>query len=278
MERIVSRYCTRGLVLRGAESDRSIKGWSALPIIICFSQKGVCGWYPHHSSNQSFDCCHFIQRTPASSSIGSSAIPARRLLPSCRLVRRTRFACFPMPLTLEKPLTSHGFKDATTAPEMIRKWWSRWPDANVAIPTGRVSGLLVLDVDPRNGGDENWKALITSNPPLPITAKQRSGGGGLHICFRYPATQAKTGALDRGVEIASDGHYILVAPSIHPSGNAYAWAEERGPEALMSLLTFPLGCLSASHVRGGKTSMEMSTQAETTPNGAPASATRGLHL
>ena len=59
----------------------------------------------------------------------------------------------------KRPLTPHGFKDATTDPTQIRRWWKQWPDANIGIPTGKASGLLALDVDPRNGGFESLEAL-----------------------------------------------------------------------------------------------------------------------
>src|ERR1019366_5905262 len=48
------------------------------------------------------------------------------------------------------PRTAHGFKDATIDAGQIGEWWRKWPNANIAIPTGGISGFLVLDVDPRN--------------------------------------------------------------------------------------------------------------------------------
>src|SRR5262245_17069661 len=51
------------------------------------------------------------------------------------------------------PRTAHGVKDATTDPATITAWWQQWPDANVAIATGAVSGLVIIDVDPRSGGN-----------------------------------------------------------------------------------------------------------------------------
>src|SRR6266536_5019093 len=51
------------------------------------------------------------------------------------------------------PRTMHGLKDATTDETAIRRWWDMWPKANVGIVTGRVSGFVVLDVDPQHGGE-----------------------------------------------------------------------------------------------------------------------------
>ena len=50
-------------------------------------------------------------------------------------------------------LVPHGLKDATTDEELIRQWWARYPQANIGIRTGAESGLVVLDIDPHNGGD-----------------------------------------------------------------------------------------------------------------------------
>ena len=57
------------------------------------------------------------------------------------------------------PRTEHGLKDATTDKETIRRWWQEWPDANVGVVAGAASGLVVLDVDPRHGGDESLREL-----------------------------------------------------------------------------------------------------------------------
>ncbi len=49
------------------------------------------------------------------------------------------------------PATAHGVKDATTDPEIIRRWWTDMPTGNIGIACGGVSGLLALDIDPPAG-------------------------------------------------------------------------------------------------------------------------------
>jgi hypothetical protein len=61
------------------------------------------------------------------------------------------------------PRTGNGLKDASTDPETIRGWWKRWPDANVGIVTGEVSGIVVVDIDPRYQGDESLEKLIAKH-------------------------------------------------------------------------------------------------------------------
>src|SRR5262249_10232780 len=68
------------------------------------------------------------------------------------------------------PHTAHGLKDATTDPAQLRISWRDWPKANVGIVTGRESGLVALDVDPRHGGNESL-AELEARVPLPPTAR-----------------------------------------------------------------------------------------------------------
>src|SRR5687767_13665437 len=64
------------------------------------------------------------------------------------------------------PRTPNGLLDATLDQDRIRGWWSRWPDANVAVATGSAAGIWVLDVDPANGGLESVEMLEGGNGEL----------------------------------------------------------------------------------------------------------------
>lgn len=130
------------------------------------------------------------------------------------------------------PRTENGFKDATTDPAVIRKWWKRWPDANIGTATGAVSGIVVLDVDPRHGGDEALADLEAEHGKLPETVESVTGGGGRHIFFRYPENPPATWKknLCDGVEIKAAGGYIVAPPSLHASGRRYCWDVTVHPE------------------------------------------------
>jgi hypothetical protein len=86
----------------------------------------------------------------------------------------------------KRPATRHGVKDATTDKARIVSAWSGNGEANVAIATGAASGLIVLDVDPRNGGDPGLAELQRVHGPLPETLRVRTGGGGWHFYFTAP--------------------------------------------------------------------------------------------
>lgn len=139
---------------------------------------------------------------------------------------------FPCKPRGKEPLTLHGFKDATTDPAQIEPWWNRWPRANIGIPTGATTRLLVVDCDPRNGGPETRGELVQRFGPIPETAEQETGGGGRHLAFHY-AGGAVPKSLADGIDLKGDGGYILVAPSIHPSGNPYRWDGVEGVKALL---------------------------------------------
>ena len=116
---------------------------------------------------------------------------------------------------------------ASPDPETIRQWWTRWPSANVCIATGSVSGVVVLDVDPRHGGDESVKVLQDSHPAFSETPVSRTGGGGLHFFFQHPGRRVpnKVGLLP-GIDIRGDGGFVIAPPSLHVSGEVYKWVRQ----------------------------------------------------
>ncbi len=127
------------------------------------------------------------------------------------------------------PRTEHGLDDASKEPERIRSWWQRWPDANVAICTGAVSGVWVLDEDPRHGGDVTLSELERNHGRL-HTHVALTGGGGHHFFFVYPrgypgGSPRWKKQVGRGLDIKGDGGYVIAAPSMHESGRAYQWLD-----------------------------------------------------
>ena len=130
-----------------------------------------------------------------------------------------------LPLKGKIPLTEHGVNDASSDLDTITSWWEKWPDANVGVATGTASGIFVVDIDPRNGGDTSWSALMQMHPDFEPIMWARTGGGGTHVLFRMPEGRLR-GKLMPGIDIKSNGGYIVVAPSIHPeTGQPYEWAE-----------------------------------------------------
>jgi hypothetical protein len=135
------------------------------------------------------------------------------------------FATFPCKPRGKTPLTNHGCKDATCDPVQIRRSWQRWPDANLGIATGTISGIVVLDVDPRHGGDCTLEALMSEHGKLPETPTVLTGGGGFHFYFRHPGgiVSNSGGKVGAGIDVRGDGGYVIAPRSVHESGNRYLW-------------------------------------------------------
>ena len=132
------------------------------------------------------------------------------------------------------PLTLHGVHDASTDPIRIRRWWHRWPTANVGVATGAASGFAVVDVDPRSGGRRSLETVRAAGRDLPPTRKAFSGGGGFHLFYGLGSTATAVGnTVGRlpgiagpllGIDLRGEGGYVVVAPSRHASGRRYRWS------------------------------------------------------
>ncbi len=154
----------------------------------------------------------------------SSAIVQAALLYARRGIK-----VFPVSSKTKAPLTPHGLKNATRDAVQIRDWWFRWPDAAIGSPV--PDGRVVIDIDPRTGGDRSLADLTRRLGPLPATIKTLTGGGGEHYRFRIPPATRLPKQLAPGIDLKGGGSgYVLLPPSRHPSGNAYAWAPYCSPE------------------------------------------------
>lgn len=120
------------------------------------------------------------------------------------------------------PRTKHGHRDATKSVEQLRMWWTASEHSNVALATG--GGHVVLDIDPRNGGDSSLRELIAKHGPLPLTPAVDTGGGGQHYYFAVDRPVACKNGIFRGIDLKGDGGYVVAPPSMHVSGRPYSWA------------------------------------------------------
>jgi putative DNA primase/helicase len=124
---------------------------------------------------------------------------------------------------------SHGYLDATADKNQIRDWWTDQPDANVAISTG-PAGLVVIDIDPRNGGAASLSALTkdpTVRAAFGAAPQVITGGGGAHYYFLAPRCKfgaPPKGRLGPGIDVQGAGRYVIAPPSIHPeTRRRYEW-------------------------------------------------------
>ncbi|MBC7679985.1 MAG: bifunctional DNA primase/polymerase [Pseudorhodobacter sp.] len=152
---------------------------------------------------------------------------------------------FPLKPRGKKPLTAHGFKDATTDPERIASWWQQWPDANIGIPTGATDtggcGYDVVDTAGRPGLAA-WAAIkhatcragccdevfCPAPGPFDVRAMSFTPGDGVdrapgrHLFI--PATgKGNAAGLTVGIDYRGVGGFVVAAPSVGISGARYSW-------------------------------------------------------
>jgi len=135
------------------------------------------------------------------------------------------------------PATQHGVKDATTDPEQIARWWAQNPDFNIGIAAGERSGIVVFDIDPRNGGDASWAAWLDANGRLPDGAMQMTAGGGEHHLGVYNP-EIRSCKLAEGVDLLADGRYFVAFPS-SIEGRSYQWEASSDPFDGVAPFTIP---------------------------------------
>lgn len=117
-------------------------------------------------------------------------------------------------------LAPNGFLAASVDLSVIDRWWKREPDANIGIACA-ASGFVVLDVDPRNGGDETFNRLQQELGPIPTTWTNLTPGHGQHYYLR-DCVGEYVSSLGPGLDVKYRG-YVVAPPSVHPNGSLYQW-------------------------------------------------------
>lgn len=138
------------------------------------------------------------------------------------------WAVIPLKPHSKIPATPHGVKDATTNIKQVQKWWAQCPDYNIGIACGEKSnGLLVidLDIDEDKGlnGYENLCEWEQEHDEFPETVQSITGRGGYQLFYKSDQNYKNSVRIIDGVDIRSEGGYVVVPPSIHPNGKAYEW-------------------------------------------------------
>jgi Bifunctional DNA primase/polymerase, N-terminal/AAA domain/Primase C terminal 1 (PriCT-1) len=163
------------------------------------------------------------------------------------------------------PRIDHGFRAATRDEAQIREWWARWPASGIGISTGAGSGVVVLDIDPRNGGETSLEELEKAVGPVPKkTVQAVTGGGGLHIYFASPQEplRCSAGTLGPGLDFKAEGGYVVAPPSIHDNGMPYFWEGSSEP-GMVELAELPAGLLE--RLRSGHGSKAISPESPGLP-------------
>ena len=125
------------------------------------------------------------------------------------------------------PLIEAGknYVNASSDVQQILKWTVQFPGCNWGLCL-KASGLVCIDVD-RKGVDE-WESLVATHGEPKTLIAQSGSGVGRHYVFKNDAAEHYFGKLCEGIDIKHNG-YIVIAPSIHPSGGEYRWLNDEIP-------------------------------------------------
>lgn len=131
----------------------------------------------------------------------------------------------------KRPYMTNWLQYTRTRPgrALIDSWFNNLAGAGVGLVTGRISGVVVLDV-------ESWcptpvEELLKKYPTNMIA---RSGGGGVHLFYSYPQNVGKISnrvGIFEGADLRADGGFLVLPPTMHPSGNRYEWIKRGIPGA-----------------------------------------------
>jgi hypothetical protein len=144
---------------------------------------------------------------------------------------------------------THGHKDATVDLQTVEHMWHEHPHANIGLATGAVSGVIVLDLDPRHAEQHTpnlTRVLAERYGNLPEARTARTAHGGLHCYYRHPKdgksypNAVKLNGI-AGIDARGDGGYVVLPPSRLYNSLSYQWGTRQksiapAPDWLLTLL------------------------------------------
>lgn len=158
---------------------------------------------------------------------------ARPLLPAAVAYAEWGWPVFPLkPLEKVPYDRSRGFKDATTDPDLVRKWWTKAPESNIGIATGHIFDVLDVDFVSKSGvasgAHVSWPDLRDSGELPDVHGMATTPRGGVHVLVKPTGGGNMAGFLP-GLDWRGVGGYIVAAPSRAPGGRRYSWWHRPSP-------------------------------------------------
>jgi len=139
---------------------------------------------------------------------------------------RARIPVFPCVPFGKHPLTPAGFHDASREVDQVRAWWTRWPGANIGMPTGGTSGIDVVDIDvtKTDAGFAAFERATVAGKVDGELARVRTPSGGMHVYFAAIADRPQRcwQAANAHIDFRGDGGYVIVPPSTLATDNGRA--------------------------------------------------------
>jgi hypothetical protein len=152
-----------------------------------------------------------------------------RFLEAAFYLTQWGFKVFPLSTGAKIPMIpaaagGRGCLDATDDEDIIGEWDRRYPAANIGLACGIPSGIIVIDIDPRNGGTVSVEKFVARKQLLPSTVEVATANGGRHLYYAWqPELKNSKSALAPGIDIKTTGGYVVAPPSILDGGKKYTW-------------------------------------------------------
>lgn len=145
-----------------------------------------------------------------------------KTLNAALMYREKGFSVIPIRQDKKPYIPWAEYQTRRATPEEIKGWWEKWPGANVAIATGELSGIFVIDCD----DEEAYRKIQELLPDSLVTCVAKTPRG-YHIYFLYQKERriGNTTNIFPGVDIRGEGGYIIAPPSINGDGMAYDWLD-----------------------------------------------------
>jgi hypothetical protein len=105
--------------------------------------------------------------------------------------------------------------------EQVKEWWKKWPSANIALVTGELSNLMVIDTDTPEA-TQKIQDYIPENIITPIQSTPRDGR---HFFFKHIEGFSNRAKVLPGVDMRTTGGYIMVSPSRNGEGKGWQWLD-----------------------------------------------------
>ncbi len=111
--------------------------------------------------------------------------------------------------------------------EEITDWWLEYPDAQIGLACGRLSGITVIDIDLKTDKAKYPDFILEPAEDLQarwcLSVSSQTGSGGRHVFCKYRDIQNSAKEVHPQIDIKSDRGYVILPPSLHESGRLYQW-------------------------------------------------------
>jgi len=156
-------------------------------------------------------------------------------------ILREGFPVFPVDRA-KKPLVKwEPYQQRLPTEDQLKRWWQKWPEANIGMATGRVSRLAVVDCD----SEEATRRFVETFPEAHDTCMAQTGRG-THFYFGFEeGVRNSSGLLGPEIDVRGEGGFVILPPSIHANGKVYEWIIYSDPLPLPRRLREVLTCHSS---------------------------------